>query len=367
MSTEHVVVGLSGGVDSAVSAHLLQEAGYRVSAVFMVNWTADEAGYCSAAEDFAAARAVADELQIPLERVDFSETYYEEVFRDFLAAYARGRTPNPDILCNRAIKFAPFLAHARRLGADYVATGHYARLIKDDEDGPRLYRGLDDDKDQTYFLAAVQREAFRDVRFPLGELRKTEVRAIARRLGLPNHQRKDSTGICFIGERRMRDFLAEHLSTQPGEIVDLRGRVLGAHPGVAFFTVGQRRGLVLGGVAGAREAPWYVIDRDIAANRLIVDQDPQHPRLMARRIDLLPPHWIRRPEDAGAGRSLAVETRIRHRQPLQKARLHASEKGAQLEFTEPQRAAAPGQYAVFYGPDGECYGCAEIEKPHPLG
>lgn len=366
MSSAHVVVGLSGGVDSAVSAYLLQEAGYRVSAVFMVNWTADEAGYCNAAEDFAAARAVAEELEIPLERVDFSETYYDEVFRDFLDAYARGRTPNPDILCNRAIKFAPFLAHARRLGADLVASGHYARL-EETADGPRLYRGVDDDKDQSYFLAAVQREAFKGVRFPLGELRKTEVRAIARRLGLPNHQRKDSTGICFIGERRMRDFLAEYLPAQPGEIVDLAGRLLGEHPGVPYFTPGQRRGLALGGVAGARDAPWYVVDRDIAANRLIVDQDPQHPRLMARRVDLLAPHWIRGPHGAGAETPLTLDVRIRHRQPLQRAELWLTGQGARLEFAEPQRAAAAGQYAVFYGADGECYGCAEIETAHPLG
>ena len=367
MSAGHVVVGLSGGVDSAVSAHLLQEAGYRVSGVFMVNWTADEAGYCNAAEDFAAARSVAEELEIPLERVDFSETYYEEVFRDFLAAYARGRTPNPDVLCNRAIKFAPFLAHARRLGADFVATGHYARLEEATDGGPRLYRGIDDDKDQSYFLAAVQREAFEGVRFPLGGLHKTEVRAIARRLGLPNHQRKDSTGICFIGERRMRDFLAQYLPARHGEIVDLSGRVLGEHPGVAFFTPGQRRGLALGGVAGAREAPWYVIDRDIPANRLIVDQDPQHPRLMARRIDLLAPHWIRRPEGAGTETPLALDVRIRHRQRPQRAELLVSSDGARLEFAEAQRAAAAGQYAVFYGADGECYGCAEIEVAHPLG
>lgn len=366
MSDRHVVVGLSGGVDSAVSAHLLQEAGYRVSGVFMVNWTADEAGYCNAAEDFAAARAVAEELEIPLERVDFSEQYYESVFRDFLDAYARGRTPNPDILCNRAIKFSPFIAHARRLGADVVATGHYARLAES-PNGPRLYRALDDNKDQSYFLAAVDRAAFQSVMFPLGELQKSEVRAIARRLGLPNHQRKDSTGICFIGERRMRDFLSQYLAARPGEIVDDEGHVLGEHPGVAFFTPGQRRGLALGGVAGARDAPWYVVDRDIAANRLIVSQDREHPRLMTRRIDLLTPHWIRQPDGAESGGALPLWVRIRHRQSLQRATLRLEHSAARLEFTQAQRAAASGQYAVFYSDDGECHGCAEIERAHPLG
>lgn len=363
MTVAHVVVGLSGGVDSAVSAHLLQESGYRVSGVFMVNWTADESGYCNAAEDFASARAVAEELAIPLERVDFSEQYHESVFRDFLDAYARGRTPNPDILCNRAIKFAPFLAHARRLGADLIATGHYARLVAA-PDGPRLYGGIDADKDQSYFLAAVERAAFDGVLFPLGELHKTEVRAIARRLGLPNHQRKDSTGICFIGERRMRDFLAQYLPTKNGDIVDLDGKRLGEHPGVAFFTPGQRRGLELGGVKGARDAPWYVVDRDIAANRLIVDQDAQHPRLMAHALELRTPHWIHRPEGFVAGEPLPLWVRIRHRQPLQRAEFRSTASGARLDFADAQRAAAAGQYAVFYGDDGECYGCAEIEAGH---
>ncbi|MGB0210585.1 tRNA 2-thiouridine(34) synthase MnmA [Algiphilus sp.] len=361
----HIVVGLSGGVDSAVSAWLLREAGHRVSAVFMVNWTADEAGYCNAAEDFRSASAVADELDIPLERVDFSERYHRDVFAHFLAEYARGRTPNPDILCNREIKFAPFLAHAERLGAEAVATGHYARLRRD-TDGPRLYRAADDDKDQTYFLAAVGRDAFDGVQFPLGDLPKTEVRALARRAGLPNHQRRDSTGICFIGERHMRDFLAQYLQARPGEIVDLDGRVIGQHPGVAYYTPGQRRGLAIGGVAGAHEAPWYVIDRDLARNRLVVDQDARHPRLMAHTLTVRSPHWIRVPNPSEE--SMALQVRIRHRQPLQDAALGYLPDGrCELRFADLQRAAAPGQFAVFYARDGECLGCAEIDAVHPVG
>jgi len=358
----HVVVGLSGGGDSAVTALLLREAGHQVSGVFMVNWTADEAGYCNAAEDFASARAVAEELDIPLQRVDFSAQYHEQVFQEFLAQYARGRTPNPDILCNRAIKFAPFLEHAQRLGADAIATGHYARLDHD-ADGPRLLRAADDNKDQTYFLAGVDRSAFSNVLFPLGSLNKPEVRAKARAAGLPNHQRKDSTGICFIGERHMRDFLAQYLAVQPGPIVDRAGREIGQHQGVAFYTQGQRRGLSIGGVAGAREAPWYVIDRDLAHNHLIVDQDAQHPRLMSRTLHLLATHWLRRPSTLDSpGASCTLEARIRHRQHLQEATLQVGADGtSQLHFDKPQRAAAPGQYAVFYAGE-ECLGCAEIDR-----
>ncbi|MBY8965285.1 MAG: tRNA 2-thiouridine(34) synthase MnmA [Algiphilus sp.] len=362
----HVVVGLSGGVDSAVTALLLREAGHDVSGVFMVNWTADEAGYCNAAEDFASARAVAEELDIPLQRVDFSATYHEQVFQEFLAQYARGRTPNPDILCNRAIKFAPFLAHAQRLGADAVATGHYARL-QQDADGPRLLRAIDDNKDQSYFLAGVARGAFERVYFPLGGLTKTEVRAKARAAGLPNHQRKDSTGICFIGERHMRDFLSQWLPAQPGPIVDRHGRELGRHQGVAFYTQGQRRGLAIGGIAGAAEAPWYVIERDVERNRLVVDQDPEHPRLMARSIALIDTHWIRQPAAIDGGhRALELAVRIRHGQALQAATLELGAEGrSSLRFAEPQRAAAPGQYAVFYQGE-ECLGCAEIDQVHSL-
>src|ERR1043165_3572688 len=241
MGADRVVVGLSGGVDSAVAAYLLKEQGYEVSALFMVNWTEDEEGYCSAAQDFQDARAVCDELGIPLHRADFSAEYRARVFDRFLADYAAGKTPNPDVLCNREIKFQPFRAHALRLGADWVATGHYARIQRS-ADGPRLLRSATEDKDQTYFLATVERAQFERVLFPVGDLTKPQVRQIAQQAGLPVHRKKDSTGICFIGEREFRAFLQNYLKPQPGPIEDDAGAALGEHQGLMYYTLGQRRG-----------------------------------------------------------------------------------------------------------------------------
>ena len=352
----HVVVGLSGGVDSAVSAYLLQQQGYRVSGLYMVNWTEDEEGYCTAAQDFQDARAVCEELGIPLHRVDFSKEYRARVFDRFLADYAAGKTPNPDVLCNREVKFQPFREHALRLGADFVATGHYAR-IEHGAGGARLLRAADDNKDQTYFLAAVQRATLERVLFPVGGLHKAEVRRIARDAGLPNHRKADSTGICFIGERPMREFLAHYLAPHPGPIEAPDGAVVGEHPGLMFFTLGQRRGLRIGGRRGAREAPWYVVGKDAARNALLVSQDAQDPRLYHRRIVTAPFHWIRRPEPLPTN----FTARIRHRQALQDCAATVRDDGCvALEFTQPQRAAAPGQYAVLYA-GMECLGGGEIE------
>jgi len=352
----HVVVGLSGGVDSAVSAWLLKEQGYRVSALFMVNWTEDEEGYCTSAEDFQSARAVCEELEIPLHRVDFSREYRDRVFERFLADYRAGKTPNPDVLCNREVKFQPFREHALRLGADFVATGHYAR-IEQAADGPRLLRGIDDNKDQTYFLAAVARQHFERVLFPIGGLSKPMVREIARRAGLPNHRRKDSTGICFIGEREFRAFLSQYLRPDPGPIEDDAGRVVGEHRGLMVYTLGQRRGLAIGGQRGAKEAPWYVIAKLPERNALLVSQQADHPRLMSRRISAAPFHWIR-PLPPGGGTRL--QARIRHRQVLQECSVQLGAGGEVLaEFAQPQRAAVAGQYLVLY--DGEeCLGGGEI-------
>ncbi|MDE0853319.1 MAG: tRNA 2-thiouridine(34) synthase MnmA [Nevskia sp.] len=353
----HVVVGLSGGVDSAVCAWLLKEQGYRVSALFMVNWTEDEEGYCTAAEDFQSARAVCEELGIPLHRVDFSAEYRSRVFDHFLADYRAGKTPNPDVLCNREVKFQPFREHALRLGADFIATGHYARLEQAD-DGPRLLRAVDENKDQTYFLAAVAREHFQRVLFPIGGLSKPMVREIARRAGLPNHRRKDSTGICFIGEREFRDFLSHYLKPDPGPLQDDAGRVIGEHRGLMYYTLGQRRGLAIGGLRGAREAPWYVIGKDPARNTLLVSQQADHPRLMSRHIVTAPFHWVRQPQRL----EHVLQARIRHRQALQACRARLQPDGTlAAEFEQPQRAAAPGQYLALY--DGEeCLGCGEIAE-----
>jgi tRNA-specific 2-thiouridylase len=346
---------MSGGVDSSVAAHLLKEQGYRVSGLFMVNWTEDEEGYCSSAQDFQDARAVCEELAIPLHRVDFSREYRERVFARFLADYAAGKTPNPDVLCNREVKFQPFRDHALRLGADWIATGHYARIAHG-ADGPRLLRSVTEDKDQTYFLATVARAQLERVLFPVGGLTKPQVRALAQRAGLPVHRKKDSTGICFIGEREFREFLARYLQPHPGPIVDDAGAAVGEHQGLMYYTLGQRRGLRIGGRRGAREAPWYVIAKDPAAHALVVSQDPRHPRLMADVVDTEPFHWIRRPATLPGG----LRARIRHRQVLQACRAEPLiDGGLRVHFDEAQRAAVSGQFLVVY--DGEeCLGGGEI-------
>lgn len=350
----HVVVGMSGGVDSSVTAWLLKERGYRVSGLFMVNWTEDEQGYCSAAEDFQDARRVCEELEIPLHRVDFSREYRERVFARFLADYAAGKTPNPDMLCNREVKFQPFRDYALRLGADWIATGHYAR-IDHTSDGARLLRAVDQNKDQTYFLAAVEHRQFDRVLFPLGDLCKPQVRELARRAGLPVHRKKDSTGICFIGEREFPAFLTRYLQPNPGPILDDAGREVGRHQGLMYYTLGQRRGLGIGGRRGAREAPWYVVSKDVKRNALIASQDAAHPLLMARRLHTLTFNALA-PLPSSDRPLLA---RIRHRQTLQACHVHFDASGAVVEFELPQRAVVAGQYCVLY--DGErCLGGGEI-------
>lgn len=357
--SEALIVGLSGGVDSAVSALLLQQGGAQVAGLFMQNWSEDEPGWCTAAEDFQQARAVAAELGIVLHRADFSARYRERVFADFLAALRAGRTPNPDVACNREIKFGPFLEHARRLGAERVATGHYARLRWTD-DGPELLRAVDEGKDQTYFLCQVPRAALTRVEFPIGALRKDQVRALARDAGLPNHERPDSTGICFIGEFDFSAFIARFLPDRPGPITDEHGRVLGTHRGLHHYTLGQRRGLGIGGRRGAREAPWYVVARDLPENRLVVSQDPQHPLLMCTELVAGPFNWL------GSPGGEQVVARIRHRQRLQAARLIDGGTMVTVRFQTPQRAAMPGQFLALY--DGQrCLGGGEIRRVHTLG
>jgi tRNA-specific 2-thiouridylase len=351
-----VIVGVSGGVDSAVAALLALRAGHEVEGLFMANWDADDA-YCTIAQDFQDARAVCRELGIPLHKVDFAAEYREQVFEHFLAEHRAGRTPNPDILCNREIKFGVCLRHARRLGADRLATGHYARRVEGPE-GPELHKGLDRNKDQSYFLHALSRDQLAAAMFPIGDLEKREVRRLAREAGLPVHDKKDSTGICFIGERPFREFLAQHLPDSPGPIEDAAGTVLGTHRGLAFHTLGQRGGLGIGGLRDRDDAPWYVARKDAARNALVVVQDRDHPLLLGRHLLTAPAHWSAPPPD----RPFAAHAKIRYRQADQACSVTPLADGRlQLDFAEAQRAITPGQSAVLYAGD-RCLGGAVIES-----
>ena len=371
---QRVVVGLSGGVDSAVAAWLLKRAGHEVVAIFMKNWEDDDDdAYCSSRQDFVDAAAVADVLDIEIEHVNFAADYRDRVFAEFLREYEAGRTPNPDVLCNAEIKFKAFLDHALRLGADAIATGHYARVRQRPADaGPssgfELLKGVDPLKDQSYFLHRLTQAQLARTRFPLGELAKTEVRRIAAEIGLPNAKKKDSTGICFIGERPFREFLGRYLAHTPGPIVDDRGRTLGEHVGLSFYTLGQRKGIGIGGVkdrAAARgaadHAPWFVARKAMATNTLYVVQGHDHPWLQSAALVATDAAWI-----AGAapqGERFAAKTR--YRQPDAACTLVTGDGGAgggasetpgfTLRFDSPQWGVAPGQSAVLY--DGEvCLG-----------
>ena len=355
------IVALSGGVDSAVAALLLLRAGYRVEALHMTNWEEADA-WCTAGDDHAAARQGAEQLGIRLHHVRFEREYRDRVFADFLAQYRIGRTPNPDIGCNRHIKFGALLTHARRLGADWLATGHYARVQHVPE--PALLRALDENKDQTYFLHAVETEALRHVLFPLGGLHKHEVRRLAAEAGLVNHARPDSTGICFIGERPFREFLGRWVDAEPGPILSAAGQQLGEHTGLPYYTLGQRQGLNIGGQAGAAEAPWYVAAKDPARNALVVVQDPDHPLLLSRAVIARRPHWLGAAPEYGGDSWLA---RIRHRQPLVRCELApAAGGGIEVRFEQPVRAATPGQSVVLYRED-RCAGGGEIDITLPAG
>jgi tRNA-uridine 2-sulfurtransferase len=358
-SAPRVIVALSGGVDSAVAALLLKEQGFEVQALYMSNWEDDD-GYCTAAQDFQDARAVARELSIPLHRVSFAAEYRARVFEQFLAEQRAGRTPNPDVLCNREVKFGLALPYARRLGGEWFATGHYARL----ERGPagiELHQARDRLKDQTYFLHAVGRGELEHVRMPLGELLKDEVRERARRAGLPVFDKPDSTGICFIGERPFREFLARFLPSEPGPIETSEGERIGTHCGLAFYTLGQREGLAIGGRRGAAPRPWYVAAKDLARNALIVVQGSDHPLLWHTALTTGRMHWL--VEDTQAPRRCTLK--VRYRQPDQPALWEPLAAGAvRIMFEEPQRAVTPGQYAVLY--DGtRCLGGGVIEKVAP--
>ena len=350
-----VIVGLSGGVDSSVAALRLLEAGHRVEGLFMFNWEDPESD-CDAAQDFQDARSVCEELGIPLHRVSFAAEYRDQVFQHFLDEYSAGRTPNPDILCNREIKFRHFFRHAQRLGADWIATGHYARIAHTPE-GSRLLAAADHAKDQTYFLHAIDPEALARTLFPLGDLTKPEVRQIAENAGLRTARKKDSTGICFIGERDFNAFLGRYLPARPGPMVDSDGREVGVHQGLMFYTLGQRKGLGLGGCREGAESPWYVLDKDLAHNRLIVGQGHDHPRLLAHTLWTETPHWLIR--DPLRQSAQGLRAKVRYRQSAQDCRMTPEGAGLRVDFETPQWAVTPGQSVVFHAGE-QCLGGAVI-------
>ncbi len=355
----HVVLAVSGGVDSCVTALLLKRAGVRVSALFMKNWSDPDPGHnCPWEDDVADALAVCEQLDIPLDTIDLSRTYWDEVFCDFLAEYARGRTPNPDVWCNREIKFKAFLAHARKLGGDFIATGHYARITSSPY-GYELRKGQDDTKDQSYFLYALGQDSLASSLFPIGGLNKTTVRELAREAGLATHGKKDSTGICFIGERPFREFLSGYLPAQNGIIRSVTGQVLGAHSGVCFYTLGQREGLGIGGVRGAPDGPWFVIEKNLQNNELIVAQGHDHPALMKRRLSATDVTWVN-PTPPPAIFHAAAKTR--YRQTDQRCEIRILDNNAlEVIFERPQRAITPGQSVVIYA-DDRCLGGGIIER-----
>ena len=353
-----VIVGMSGGVDSSVSALLLMQQGYQVEGLFMKNWDEDDGSeYCTAKADLADAQAVCDRLGIPLHSINFAAEYWDNVFEYFLAEYKAGRTPNPDILCNREIKFKVFLQYAQVLGADLIATGHYVRRA--DRDGhTQLLKGLDNNKDQSYFLYAVGEAAFAKTLFPVGELEKPQVRALAEEHNLVTHNKKDSTGICFIGERRFKDFLEQYLPAQPGNIEDPDGKVIGQHSGLMYHTMGQRQGLGIGGTKDGSEAPWYVAAKDLDRNVLIAVQGSDHPLLFHNTLTASQLNWI---NGEPAEQQFKCHAKTRYRQPDQACTVTLTETGCQVLFDEPQRAVTPGQSLVLYRGE-HCLGGGIIES-----
>ena len=357
---QKVIVGMSGGVDSSVSAYLLQQQGYQVEGLFMKNWEEDDNDeYCAAADDLADAQAVADKLGIYLHTINFAAEYWDNVFEYFLAEYKAGRTPNPDIMCNKEIKFKAFLEFAAEdLGADYIATGHYVqrRLV----DGKwQMLRGLDTNKDQSYFLYTLSHEHIAKTLFPVGDLEKPEVRRIAEQQGLVTADKKDSTGICFIGERKFKDFLSRYLPAQPGTIETAEGQPIGQHEGLMYHTLGQRKGLHIGGLAEFGDEPWYVVDKDVSRNVLIVGQGADHPRLYSNGLVAKQLHWVHR-EPLTAPLSASVKTRYRQHD-IACTITPTGDDTLQVIFDEPQKAVTPGQSAVFYL-DEVCLGGAIIES-----
>ncbi len=348
-----VVVGMSGGVDSSVAAWLLKQQGHDVVGLFMKNWEDDDTeDYCTSRQDLVDAASVADVIGIELEAVNFAAEYRERVFAHFLREYAAGRTPNPDVLCNSEIKFRAFLDHARALGAEHIATGHYAR-VRHDAGGVALLKACDATKDQSYFLHQLTQEQLAPVLFPLGETPKREVRAIARREGIPTWAKKDSTGICFIGERPFRDFLAKYLPRTPGPIVTAEGATVGQHHGLAYYTLGQRQGLGIGGTRDGTDLPWFVAGKDRGRNALVVVQGHDHPRLYRTQVEAQEMHWIAGAPPA-SGMLARLGAKTRYRMPDAPCRIDLAAARCRATFEAPQWAPTPGQYLVLY--DGDVCG-----------
>jgi tRNA-specific 2-thiouridylase len=357
MTAPSTIVGLSGGVDSAVAALLLARSGEPIAGLFMQNWEDEEPGACRADDDRRDALAVAARLGIPFHPRNFAREYLQRVFAEFVSEHEAGRTPNPDVLCNREIKFKVFLEHALALGASRVATGHYARILRDGG-RQRLLKAVDSSKDQSYFLHLLGQHELEHAIFPIGELDKGEVRRLAREAGFAVHAKRDSTGICFIGERDFGDFLSRFVPSRQGDIVTPDNRVMGQHRGIAFHTLGQRGGLGIGGSREGTGKPWFVVGKDVAANRLIVDQGADSPHLLSRRTLTARAHWI-----AGAPPATRFEAgaKTRYRQPDQACTIEVRDDGTlDVRFKDPQRAVTPGQSLVIYA-DTECLGGAVIE------
>lgn len=352
-----VVVGMSGGVDSSVVACLLKEQGYDVIGLFMHNWEEDDDnGVCTSVTDYEDVKRVCNKIGIPYFSVNFASEYLDRVFKYFLEEYEKGRTPNPDVLCNREIKFGPFLEYAKSLGADYIATGHYAKVERKDGE-THLLKAKDTNKDQTYFLNQLNQGQLKNVLFPLGDMVKPDVRKIAEKYGLSTAEKKDSTGICFIGERRFRQFLKNYLPCNKGDIVDLNGNKVGEHEGVIYYTLGQRRGLNIGGKSDGNGKRWFVIDKDVKNNKLIVSQG-EDDNLFSNGLITYKVNWI--PKEPNE-KEFECFAKFRYRQPDQKVKVKIEDSKITVTFAEKQRAVTPGQYVVFYT-DTECLGGGVIEE-----